>query len=286
MPKASGTSSKSGSADSVHALALTSTIRDQLAGNMSAGELKLTTELIETKVQLLNDIRAEGWTLIQNLEATDKSLLSLMSLLGVPVADKNEGRFVMDLKPDPKSEAEATTSYYSWNRFDFHTDLSFTLVAPRLIAVACVQSDLERRGLTVLSDSRMALSALQVEEICELEKPQFIFTPPTHYRASGPVMKPILIRNQHGSWNISVRFDKVESKSDRALQALRKLRDALDENAESFLLRRDEAYLVDNWRIVHGRTEFSPRFDGTDRHLKRIYGDLTEGEAFETSIPG
>ncbi len=37
-------------------------------------------------------------------------------------------------------------------------------------------------------------------------------------------------------------------------------------------LRPGDLLVLDNRRAVHARTAFTPRFDGTDRWLQRVYG--------------
>ena len=57
-----------------------------------------------------------------------------------------------------------------------------------------------------------------------------------------------------------------------AAAALEELSAAFDRNRIEFLVEKNQAYLIDNRRVVHGRTPFSPTFSESDRHLKRILG--------------
>jgi hypothetical protein len=53
-------------------------------------------------------------------------------------------------------------------------------------------------------------------------------------------------------------------------------------------LRPGELLVIDNYRVVHGRAAFRPRYDGTDRWLKRlnIVRDLRKSREARTSPAG
>ena len=237
-------------------------------------DLVFSHSLINLRGLLLERIQSNGWVLVENVIPSNESLFSLMALIATPVRDLYEGRLIMDLKPDPKSASEQTTSYYSWNRFDLHTDLSYTPDPPDLVAVVCLRPDAERQGLSVFSDAHLALRQLNTTVVAELQKSQFVFERPPHYQVGGPVTKPIITRNRRGCWEVCVRFDKILVDSPLAVTALHAFRTAMEEIAFSFLLDSGTAYVIDNKRFVHGRNSFIPRFDDQDRHLKRIYGNL------------
>jgi alpha-ketoglutarate-dependent taurine dioxygenase len=45
---------------------------------------------------------------------------------------------------------------------------------------------------------------------------------------------------------------------------------ALDAVVTEIVLRPGDICFIDNYRVIHGRNAFSPRFDGTDRWLRRL----------------
>jgi L-asparagine oxygenase len=55
-----------------------------------------------------------------------------------------------------------------------------------------------------------------------------------------------------------------------AAQALAALRDQLAAAIVPVPLAAGDVLLVDNYRMVHGRTPFRPRYDGTDRWLRKV----------------
>lgn len=58
--------------------------------------------------------------------------------------------------------------------------------------------------------------------------------------------------------------------SPRAKAAFTGLVDALEASLEPVALRPGELVFIDNFRAVHGRKSFVPRYDGSDRWLKRL----------------
>lgn len=52
--------------------------------------------------------------------------------------------------------------------------------------------------------------------------------------------------------------------------ALEALQQAMMDVGRQFVMQQGDLLFMDNLRLVHGRTAFTPRFDGTDRWLQRI----------------
>jgi Fe(II)/alpha-ketoglutarate-dependent arginine beta-hydroxylase len=63
-------------------------------------------------------------------------------------------------------------------------------------------------------------------------------------------------------------MDPLEDKD--ASIALEMLIKSIDEALTDIVLRKGECCFIDNFRAVHGRKPFNPRYDGNDRWLKRI----------------
>ena len=55
----------------------------------------------------------------------------------------------------------------------------------------------------------------------------------------------------------------------RAITALSALHHAVKHTTQQVVLAAGDILVIDNHRCVHGRTPFAPRYDGTDRWLKR-----------------
>ena len=73
---------------------------------------------------------------------------------------------------------------------------------------------------------------------------------------------------------LCLRYDPAYTPLDTAPERYRRaygsLSTELARNARTVSLRAGEVLVIDNDVIVHGRVPFTPRYDGTDRWLKRI----------------
>jgi len=236
-------------------------------------QLEFPAELMALRRQILEIVDREGLVVISNFTGEyDPVMVYLMSLLGIPWRDEKAGAMVMDLKPVKHEMSVDTTSYYSWNNFDYHTDLQYVDDPPDFIAVICVTPDAKGEGRSIFADIQAAVESLKPETLAALQKPNFIFKAPPHYRGGLVARQPVLDKNAQGEFRVRVRFDRATTDTPEAAAALEELSAAFDQHRIEFLVDKNQAYLIDNRRVVHGRTPFSPTFSESDRHLKRILG--------------
>ncbi|MFE2069139.1 arginine beta-hydroxylase, Fe(II)/alpha-ketoglutarate-dependent [Streptomyces sp. NPDC059467] len=86
-----------------------------------------------------------------------------------------------------------------------------------------------------------------------------------------PVKRPVLFGDRHDPY---MALDPYHMKHDdwteRSLNAFRDLCDQIEKNMRDVILRPGDIAFIDNFRAVHGRKSFRPRYDGSDRWLKRL----------------
>jgi len=236
-------------------------------------DLAFPPELLELRGQILDVIDHDGLVVISHFTGDyDQVMVYLMSLIGAPWRDEKAGPMVMDIKPIRHEMSVETTSYYSWNNFDYHTDLQYVDDPPDFIVIICVTPDARGEGRSIFADVRAAVNDLSPPALAELQKPNFIFKAPPHYKGGLVARKPILDQDARGEFRVRVRFDRASVDTPEAEAALQELSAAFDKRRIEFLVEKNQAYIIDNRRIVHGRTPFSPTFSDSDRHLKRILG--------------
>src|SRR5690606_35818967 len=68
-----------------------------------------------------------------------------------------------------------------------------------------------------------------------------------------------------------------------AAEALAAIVDELTRAQQDVVVGQGDVLIVDNYRAVHGRRAFLPRFDGTDRWLKRM---SVAGSPLSGTTPG
>jgi L-asparagine oxygenase len=77
-----------------------------------------------------------------------------------------------------------------------------------------------------------------------------------------------------GSWgdpDLCVDFHATEPLIDAAADAFERLRRRVLGSLVGAVLEPGDIMIVDNRKAVHGRTGFSPRYDGHDRWLRRCF---------------
>ncbi|MFI5618578.1 TauD/TfdA family dioxygenase [Streptomyces sp. NPDC051567] len=208
-------------------------------------------------------------------------LLLIASLLGDPFAWQNQqnGRLVHDVCPAKGQEA-SLTSASSETQLTLHTEDVFHTCRGDYVALMCLRNP-DRVGTTVASLDSVTLPQ-SLREV--LAQDRFRFYPddshvPQQETASGE--RAVLDERDHEL--ASVLFGPVEAPYLRidadftsplpgdteAEAALKECAELLRESAGRVVLEPGEAAFLDNFRVVHGRDVFTPRYDGTDRWLKR-----------------
>ncbi|WP_317441115.1 TauD/TfdA family dioxygenase [Streptomyces collinus] len=224
------------------------------------------------------------------------ALLLVMSRLGDPIAyaEEKRGALVQDVCPVPGEEDQQqnTGSVY----FKLHSENAFLEHRPDFIGLLCLREDHERSAASITSSIRQALPLLTDEQITVLREPRFrtrlapsfcrdgreqVYLPPVPVLA-GPERSPTLC----------VDFDDTAPCDEVARTAFDALHEALQKVRREFVLRPGDLAIVDNSTAVHGRSAFTPRYDGKDRWLQRLFvvhsirpalGQLEPGSVYRCS---
>jgi hypothetical protein len=88
---------------------------------------------------------------------------------------------------------------------------------------------------------------------------------------SDPEKIPVLYGHRNAPYMaVDPYYMRVPENDKKAQNALNALTQAIDEQLQDIVLSPGDCLYIDNYRSVHGRKAFKPRYDGTDRWLKRI----------------
>jgi Fe(II)/alpha-ketoglutarate-dependent arginine beta-hydroxylase len=82
---------------------------------------------------------------------------------------------------------------------------------------------------------------------------------------------------------IDAPYTTAVADDSEAAEALAAIVDELTRAQQDVVVGQGDVLIVDNYRAVHGRRAFLPRFDGTDRWLKRM---SVAGSPLSTTTPG
>ncbi|MCR6741678.1 TauD/TfdA family dioxygenase [Aeromonas dhakensis] len=233
----------------------------------------------KTPFEILNSVlrfkesKSEPWLRLDGMPKTKHSevLLLIASLLGNPFAHEQEAELVCSVKPKKEAIGTSQTAFFTWNKFDLHTELPYHTMPPDYLILYCVEN--VPGGITLTSSALNALEHLDKKDRSLLQEEAFKIAIPPHFRHSNShsTERPIIYKNGSVLERIRVRFDGIECCTNRHEKALMQLKTQLEKGRVEHHLNPGDMLIINNRLSVHGRTAFNPRFDNKDRELKRVY---------------
>ncbi|GAA4834575.1 TauD/TfdA family dioxygenase [Kitasatospora terrestris] len=194
--------------------------------------------------------------------------------LGEVVAYRDEKQGALVQNVVPVSSLAHTQSNAGSVQLELHNENAFHPHRPDLIGLLCLRTDHEGRAGTLVASIRDALALLTEDELALLRAPRFVTEAPPSFGAGGATEPHPLLGGSPTDPDIRVDFNATAGLDDEAGGAMAGLGAALLASASSLVLRPGEMVFIDNRLVVHGRTDFTPRYDGRDRWLHRIYVHL------------
>lgn len=201
----------------------------------------------------------------------DDMVISLANSYGWPIAYAQEqsGRLIHNLFPIKSSETEQISSS-SKVELQLHTETAFHPYLPDYVVLYCVRGDpAAATTYAVLED---ILSYLDMSVVNVLRQKRFTTSVDLSFRTKGEpdqlVFTEIISSTDRGP---RLKYDNqlMRGIDVEAQRAVEKLSDAIVKSTRSVVLEAGDALVINNHDTVHGRTPFTPRYDGTDRWLKR-----------------
>lgn len=202
----------------------------------------------------------------------DIAMLLLARCAGEPFGWQGQqgGRLVNNILPTPGHEQEQSGAS-STTLLSPHTEDAFHPDRAHLLLLGCLRNP-DRVGTTVSSIRQVELDP---ERRRRLTEPTLPILPDVSYGADFGDHRPTPVATigagEHGA---TLRYDPAYTPLDDADPEYRCAYDDLGAELERVcrraVLEPGELLLVDNDVVVHGRVPFTPRYDGTDRWLKRV----------------
>lgn len=159
------------------------------------------------------------------------------------------------VKHDPGLTGQPGYDGLSSRHLNPHTDGSGNFVVPRYITLWCA-NDASEGGESVFIDGEAALADLSATAPWAAEAlsaPRAVIFKSGDESYEGPVF----CRDEEGNLRVRLRLDSQGYFSAAATSALGELRTALARQAWTLGLRPGQGYIIDNWRVLHGRRAFS-----------------------------
>ncbi len=205
--------------------------------------------------------------------STELVVLTVARRLGQPVGyvPEHGGRLVQNIVPT-QSDADRQTSTSSRSNLMFHTETAFHPHRPRYLLLLCLRGDPSAH--TTSASVHDLMDHLPDDDVDLLFEPRFRTAVDVSFLAGrpnelGPV-RPV-ITGTRSEPTFVFDADLTVGVDTAAEDALVALRAAITEVQTSVALEPGDLLVVDNNLAVHGRSPFTPRFDGTDRWLQRSF---------------
>lgn len=213
------------------------------------------------------------WDIIDKRCTTDFLLLAVAQRLGHPMGYAAESRGVLTphIVPTP-GESYRQVSTSSQVDLAFHTEGSYAHHKPRYLLLLCLRGDPD--AATTLAPVANILEQLDGRTRAVLSEPRFriavdeTYVPAGERRLTTPLAAFV---GDPDDPQIVFDADLMEGTDPEAQVALQRLCDAAVASRVDVVLEDGQMLVIDNHRAAHGRSSFTPRFDGTDRWMQRCF---------------
>jgi L-asparagine oxygenase len=204
-------------------------------------------------------------------QAAALSLLAVGCVLGEPFtfAALYEGRLVQHVVPVPGQETAQTSEGSA--ALAWHVEDAFSDDRCDYVGLLCLRG--QPGAATLVAPARALRLPAHVEHVLRQER--FVIVPDLAHGIEEPDAAPAAPVLSGPRTDPEICFEAVyqrpaDPSDTEARKALDVLAVAVEQAAVGHVLRAGELLIVDNRRVVHGRTVFTPRYDGADRWLQRV----------------
>lgn len=202
-----------------------------------------------------------------------KEMAVLAHLLGSMIAYEAEGNghLIQDMVPNPKL-ATTQQSQGSKVELEAHTEQCFSDFKPDYVILGALRGDPE--AYTYALSGRKIAELMTDDEVAMLRRPLWATTIDESFQPYIP--NPDAIRGPFAILNgpdddpyVLVDQDLMHGVTAAAQELLQKVVKVYIENRAGHNLRAGDLLMLDNLRAMHGRSMYTPRFDGKDRFIAR-----------------
>jgi len=222
------------------------------------------------KENLLNELSEKGFYIYDSKLTDEKDIinkqLEICAVIG-DIREHNEGKqdYVWPIKLKDSSSTIRTFSEHN-DQAEFHTDTQYRELPERYMTLCCVQEAVCGGGLTLLLDSQLVLNdIIDQKEFLQSLSLNFPIAIPDVFAVKGNLFIEQPIVSNYPKFRF--RYDTfkkgivLQSSNDKyvKLDIIERLKDILENSPHiiSLKLRKGQILIIDNHRILHGRTAYS-----------------------------
>ncbi|MBO9626723.1 MAG: TauD/TfdA family dioxygenase [Microbacterium sp.] len=202
-----------------------------------------------------------------------KEMGAIAHLLGTMVGyqAENGGRLIQDMVPNPKL-AMTQQSQSSKVELEAHTEQCFSDLKPDYVILGALRGD--PNAFTYCYAAHKFVEHFTEDELRQLREPRWMtqiddsFKPyiPDPNAVRGPY--PILTGPEDDPY-ILIDQDLMHGVTKDAQELLDKVVQTYVAHRDGHALQAGDMLMLDNPRAMHGRSQYTPRFDGKDRFIAR-----------------
>jgi alpha-ketoglutarate-dependent taurine dioxygenase len=224
-------------------------------------------------------IREVGAAVVRGVDVRhDEALLGVVALAGTPSDVGNGGGFIYDVTPRPEGEQVDVSS--TDRRFPLHTDSTFLRAPHDVIALGCLAAPINGGGESHLMNVDVALAHIRArpggdDVVAALGEPAYPFL--VDVDGERVIAQLPILRHDHVPVTVRYRDDIIAKAGEAVSIALSARHSAALHTFEAALgdvslhavraLRPGDVLIVDNRRMLHGRTAITT---GGHRVMRRI----------------
>ncbi|WP_330297606.1 TauD/TfdA family dioxygenase [Streptomyces sp. NBC_00503] len=212
---------------------------------------------------------------VEKTPGHSSSVIALTTLqLGEIIAYRNEksGALVQNVVPVPGQEAEQNNA--GSKRLGMHVENTFHDNRPDFVALFCLRGDHDRVAELQMTSVRQALGLLSDADRKVLSEPRYVTPPPSSFPTQSASEPHALLIGAADDPNVRADFISTEALDEEAARAKDALEEAFAEVVRGIKLEPGDLAIVNNHLVLHGRSHFTPRYDGKDRWLHRTFVQL------------
>lgn len=205
---------------------------------------------------------------------SENSLLFLSASLGTVYSYDHEkkGELIHNIYPTISGKS-IQSNEGSEADLELHTEIAVSDNNPDYLILLCLKSGQHDKAYTTISDFMHVKKSLTQDEYKVLMQERYSIRPPYSFVGSITYEKKALIKYIQGRWKLAFNFNHQITKAldVYAEKIFLKVKNILKNYQIAVHLTQGQALILNNNRVLHGRTKFNANFDGSDRWLLRSY---------------
>jgi len=185
---------------------------------------------------------------------------------------EGNGRLFQDMVPNETMQ-DSQTSLSSKAELELHTEQAFSELRPDYLSLACLKGASDAK--TYLLDIYDLMDSLDIEDICLLKQSLWNIGVDLSFKMNGcsdHIRGPIpIITVLDQSLQLNFDQDLMIGLNEEAKILSEKIIRIYYERRKHIVLKPGNLLIINNHKAVHGRSIFTPNFDGNDRFIIRSF---------------